>query len=199
MAEPHTSRRPAQTQPRPEVARQDHVSILHLARSAAAGDERAIGILYERRFALVYNAARAATGRDEHFCLDVVQESFLRVLRAGSALGRFRDSDHVDRWLIRIAQASALDLLRAERRRAKRERRSSQPETARDLDDAITHLNDQLSRLSPEERTLLRLRSTGMTLDAIAETVGASIGVVHGRLRRLFASLRSSHKERDHD
>jgi RNA polymerase sigma factor (sigma-70 family) len=198
MAEPPTVRGRSQAHSGVDAARDAGRSILDLARAAAAGDERAIGRLYEQRFSQVFHAARTATGRDEHFCLDVVQETFLRILRAGPALKRLNDADHVERWLVRIAQSAALDLLRSERRRARRERLAAGSAQTRTLDEAIEHLNEQLSRLSPDDRTLLRLRSTGLTLGAIAEAVGTSIGAVHGRLRRLASGIRSAGKEHDH-
>lgn len=199
MAELPTARGTIHAQKRAAAACADAESILDLARAAARGDDRAIGVLYERRFATVFQAARAATGRDEHFCLDVVQECFLRVLRAAPALARLKDADHVDRWLVRVAQSSALDLLRAEQRRSRRERLAARARPTGVLEELIARLDADLSRLSSQERDLLRLRASGLTLHGIAEMVGTTIGTVHGRLRRLTAAMRTAQREAEHE
>jgi RNA polymerase sigma factor (sigma-70 family) len=165
---------------------------LALARAAAAGDEAAIAELYESRFSVVLAAARRSSSRDEHFCLDVVQETFLRVMRSGAALDRVRDDAHAERWLVAVTQSVTLDLLRAERRRQRREHAASRQEAAAGerAPDPIDTLARQLETLCREDRELLMLRSSGMTLNRIAEVAGATIGTVHGRLRRLTQSLR---------
>ena len=56
-------------------------SIFQLTAAMAAGDEQAIETFYRAYFAWLYQKARHATGRDEAFCLDVVQEAVLRILR----------------------------------------------------------------------------------------------------------------------
>jgi RNA polymerase sigma factor (sigma-70 family) len=157
--------------------------------------------LYELRFDHVFLAAFRATGRGEDFCLDVVQETFLRVMRAGGRVGRIRDEGHADRWLIAVARSVALDLLRVERRRGRRERRAARREAemggaASGGDDTvIAALQAELDRLPSDDRELLHLRTSGMTLAAIAEIVGASVGSVHGRLRRLTGVLGRSQEE----
>jgi RNA polymerase sigma factor (sigma-70 family) len=193
MAEPNISRRPARAHPLTDAALSPGGSVLGLARSAARGDEFAIGTLYELRFDHVYAAAQRATGRDEHFCLDVVQETFLRVLRAGASLGRLNNDAHVDRWLARVTQSAALDMLRAEYRRVRRERaRSPRDEESPDpsaLSMQIAALQRELESLPDADRDLLRLRASGMTLAGIAEHVGSTIGSINGRLRRVTGSL----------
>ena len=47
----------------------------------AAGDGGAVEAFYRRYFDRLYAEARRATRRDESFCLDVVQESVLRIVR----------------------------------------------------------------------------------------------------------------------
>lgn len=166
-------------------------SVLALARGAAAGEEWAIGALYEARFDLVFVAAKRMSGRDEHFCLDVVQETFVRVMKSGGALGRLRDEGHVDRWLLAVTHSVMLDLLRGDKRRAKRERAVAGVDVARvtDRDARVVELERELAALSVEDRELLRLRSGGMTLAAIAEAVGATVGTVHGKLRRAAQAI----------
>ncbi len=196
MAEPPTATRRHAAPQRPDALSAQPstpFSILSLTRLAAAGDEPSIAHLYKARFDHVYLAARIATGRDESFCLDVVQETFLRLLRAGRLVHKLRDDAHADRWLARMAQTVALDILRAEQRRARRERIAAQVETQHATpDDTASHiasLQHELNQLTREDRELLHLRSSGMTLSSIADAVGATIGSVHGRIRRLSRSL----------
>src|SRR5689334_17106086 len=47
----------------------------------AAGDGGAVESFYRRYFDRLYAEARRATRRDESFCLDVVQEAVLRIVR----------------------------------------------------------------------------------------------------------------------
>src|SRR3954464_2660020 len=63
------------------VARAAKVDIASLTASLAAGDRAAVEAFYRRYFELLFRAARRAAGRDEAFCLDVVQEAVLRVIR----------------------------------------------------------------------------------------------------------------------
>lgn len=165
--------------------------VLGLARGAATGDEAAIGALYEARFDLVFGAALRMSGRDEHFCLDVVQETFVRVMKSGAALGRLRDEGHVDRWLLAVTHSVMLDLLRGEKRRTRRERTvaGGNVATVSEGDARVAELEREIAALSAEDRELLRMRSGGMTLAAIAEAVGATVGTVHGKLRRAARAL----------
>jgi len=93
-------------------------SLLQLTGAMAAGDEQAVEEFYRAYFPWLYQKARRATGRDEAFCLDVVQESVLRILRCVrpvEAEGPFRA------WLRLVVQSTAYDLLKSESRRARRE------------------------------------------------------------------------------
>lgn len=56
-------------------------SPLQLTRGMAAGDERTIEDFYRRYFDWLYRKARCATGRNEAFCLDIVQDAVLRIVR----------------------------------------------------------------------------------------------------------------------
>ncbi|HMN39927.1 MAG TPA: sigma-70 family RNA polymerase sigma factor [Phycisphaerales bacterium] len=204
MAEPPmaTARSAAPARPGNATASAAGTSpILDLLRQSGRGEGRAIGRVYELRFDRVFLAARRATGRGEDFCLDVVQETFLRVLRSGSQTRRLRDEDHAERWLAAVTRSVALDLLRAEQRRERRERGAARGESASTgrgpPDSLIASLEHELRQLPAEDRELLHLRATGMTLAGIAEFVGSTIGSVHGRLRRLTGTL-ASRKDEHH-
>jgi RNA polymerase sigma factor (sigma-70 family) len=164
---------------------------LQIARAAAAGDTNAIGVFYEARFDLVFGAAKRVSGRDEHFCLDVVQETFVRVMRSRAALARLADEEHVDRWLLAVTQSVTLDLLRGERRRMKRERDVAGRKVTADAgaNKRIAEIERELAALPAVDRDLLMMRSSGMTIGAIAEAVGATVGSVQGKLRRAARAI----------
>ncbi|QKK08214.1 MAG: hypothetical protein HND58_08515 [Planctomycetota bacterium] len=86
------------------------------------GDTAAFGTIYERWFDRALSAAHRLTGRDESFCLDVVQDAMLRAARRLPALPH---EAALGAWLCRAVHRAALDRLRAEKRRAARERSSA--------------------------------------------------------------------------
>ena len=84
----------------------------------AAGDSRAVEAFYRQYFDWIFGQARRVSGRDESFCLDVVQESVLRVIRTVRPIG---SEGQFRAWLQLVVRTTALDLMRSERRRGKRE------------------------------------------------------------------------------
>src|SRR5438874_1612657 len=84
----------------------------------AAGDEDAIESFYRRYFDWLYAQARRTTRRDESFCLDVVQDAVLRIVRTIRAV---KTENQFRAWLRLVVQTTALDRLRAERRRRSHE------------------------------------------------------------------------------
>jgi RNA polymerase sigma factor (sigma-70 family) len=93
-----------------------------LTRDIASGNPEAFAQLYRARFDEMYRWARRATGRDEAFCLDVVQDAMMRIIRSLKPL----QSERQLRGYLRAAtQSCALDRLRSERRRRERERRAA--------------------------------------------------------------------------
>jgi RNA polymerase sigma factor (sigma-70 family) len=163
-----------------------------LTRGMAAGDARAIEEFYRRYFDLLYTQARRVTRRDEAFCLDVVQEAVLKVVR----LVRTVNSEvQLTAWLRLVVRTTAYDLSKAERRRQARQAAAvtavSVKPTGGD-DELIEQLRGEIARLDPELARLIELRFTQrLTLGRIAGMLGLSIGTVDGRLRRVLKKLRS--------
>lgn len=171
-----------------------------LTGAVGRGDAAAFAAFYEAWFGRVYAAARALTKRDEAFCLDVVQEAMLRVARKMRAMETERD---VERWMNRVVHTTALDLLRREARRTRRERaHGSAPagnagsEDAAELTERIAWLRARISELPREDAALLGLRvMRGRTLESAGAAVGVSGDAAHGRVRRAVARLRAIAKE----
>ncbi|VAX37779.1 hypothetical protein MNBD_PLANCTO03-2136 [hydrothermal vent metagenome] len=164
-----------------------------LTRATARGDTRAFGVLYARWFDHAYATARRLTGRDEAFCLDVVQEAMLKAARRIPTLP---NEAAMSAWLCTVVHRAALDALRSERRRLVREHRAH-PHTAHtartttDLDDRIAWLRERLGELSVQDRSLLAARFVrGRTLAQAGEEAGLTGDAVHGRVRRILHRLR---------
>ncbi len=166
----------------------------------AAGDERAFATFYELWFDRLLAMARAATRRDEAFCLDVVHDCMLRVVRRLPALS---SEAAVAAWLMRALLRGAVDRLRQEARRARREA-SAAAEQASAVTDLETDLlareervwlRARLDELPTADRALLLARfDDGLTLDAVGQTVGVTGDAAHGRIRRLLLRLRAAAK-----
>lgn len=164
-----------------------------LTRAVAAGEPRAVAQLYETRFDVVLSVAKKA-GFDEQRAMDVVQDTFMKAVRAMPSIA---SDGALDAWLRRIALRTALDHLRAERRRSAREHASAKA-PANDQDERISALREELGAMKRSTIELLQLRyQGGLTLDAIARRIGSTTGAVDGRLRRAAALLRSKLSEDD--
>ena len=169
-------------------------TIHNLTAALAAGDPAAVEAFYRRYFDALYTQARRATGRDEAFCLDVVQESVLRVIRSVRAAhteAQFRA------WLKLVVQTTAYDLLRGESRRQKRELAMATVPAAVEADGASTDeermqwLRAQIGAMDEQIVRMIEMRfERQWTLGRIAEALGLTIGTIDGRLRRALADLR---------
>ncbi|HXE52941.1 MAG TPA: sigma-70 family RNA polymerase sigma factor [Tepidisphaeraceae bacterium] len=173
-----------------------------LTAAMAAGDPRAVEAFYVQYFDLMYRHACNITRRDEAFCLDVVQDAVLRVIRTVRAV----DSEaQLASWLRLVTQTAAYDLLKAESRRKRRETvvALTAPATGGPAEDGPDEdptgwLREQIASLDPQIARLIELRyEGGWTLTRIAEAVGLSVGTVDGRLRRALRELRSRVKRCD--
>ena len=170
----------------------------------ASGDPDAFARFYELWFDRVYAIARRATGRDEAFCLDIVQESFMKMI---AKMKRIDSDAALGVWIKRVVTRTALDAMRAERRRTRREGvkgeagpsafdAPGEPRGGGSDADRLGWLETELARLEREEADMLLARHRfGWTLKAIGDAFGLSPGAVDGRLSRIVARLR----ERAHE
>lgn len=166
-----------------------------LTAAMARGEPSAIDTFYRRHFDTMLAHAQQFTRRDEHFCLDVVQDATLKVVRS---VRRMQDEKHLRRWLRRVVASTAIDRLRAEQRRALREQHggvsgSDDPAEAAALAEQIAELDRRLARLDATGRRLLHWRfAQGLTLADIGRRLGLGPGAVDGRLRRTLTRLQRS-------
>lgn len=175
----------------------------HLLDSLARGDHAALSALYDAWFPRALGLARTMTRRDEAFCLDVVQETFVRVIDHAPRLANLAGTDDLDRWMAAVVRSAAIDLLRRDLRRAARETLSQHRTSSerRDQPHASTHeIQSLIAALHPDDQELLMLRfGRGTTLDGAARAVGTSLGAAYGRIRRALQKLRNSLHEVDHE
>jgi RNA polymerase sigma-70 factor (ECF subfamily) len=166
-----------------------------LTAAIARGDAAAFGEFYDLWFDRLVALARRLTRRDEAFCLDVAQDVMLRAARTMRALP---DGSAVEHWLLRAASQVAVDHVRAERRRSRREQAAARVESAREedalerreLSEAVVAALDAL----PEaDRTLLRARFfEDRTLDGAGAVLGLTGDAAHGRIRRILSRWRDA-------
>ncbi len=171
-----------------------------LTAAIASGDTEGFAQFFGLWFEWMRREAARATGRDEAFCLDVVQDSMMRVIRSMKPMPT---DDDLRRWLGVVVRSCAYDRLRREARARDRQRRAAPgptPEHDPELDGRIHWLEHQLQSMGSFNTELLLMRYRfGWTLQQIANTVGLKPGAVDGRLRRLIGVLRRRAREQCDD
>lgn len=159
----------------------------------AAGDGAALGEIFELLFDDLVEQIRRDTRRDEHFAADAVQDAFVKAIRG---IPIMQHETEVRAWFRRVALRSAIDRVRAEKRRGRRERTAANsslskptPAGAEELDvlQARLRLLDQDSAYLVDARVRF-----GWTLERIGRSFGLRPGAVDGRLRRVFTQLREA-------
>lgn len=155
----------------------------------ARGDREAFAVFYGATFDDALADARRLTGRDEAFCLDAVQDAYLRAARSLPAM----DSWPACRaWLKRATASSAIDRIRADAARSRREA-SAHPQDRRESDH-LEQLHALLARFEGQidERQWHALRlhvGQGLPLSAVGRAMSLSRHAVHGLVRRGLATL----------
>jgi RNA polymerase sigma factor (sigma-70 family) len=168
-----------------------------LTTALAAGDVGAVERFYRQYFDYLYAQARRATRRDESFCLDVVQDAVLRVIRNVRPV---RSEPALRAWLRLVVQTVAWDRLRADRRRRRHEHEAAAARTAVVATDENENgggdatvqawLRGEIAKLDPQIVQLIELRfGRRMTLARIGAMLGVSTGTIDGRLRRALRQL----------
>ncbi len=161
-----------------------------LTRAVAQGDVAAFETLYRQWFPRVLALSMAATGRDESFCLDVTQET---MLKAAKSIPILDAEPQLVAWFSKVALRLALDSMKADARRRRREQNivpaASRPDSP---DPRLAWLREHLHTFPLHDYELLMQRlAGGATLAAAGRSVGFSADVAHGRVRRALARLRA--------
>ncbi|CAA9399602.1 MAG: RNA polymerase ECF-type sigma factor [uncultured Rubrobacteraceae bacterium] len=165
-----------------------------LVRRVAAGDERAMGGLYDRYAGLVYGTGVSYLG-DRGQAEDLVQDVFVSVWRYA---GRFDPSRaRFSTWIYRITRNRATDLIRRRKARVRTVGMDLPPEPedpdpsgslSRGFDVAAA-----LARLSPTHREVLVLSYfEGLSQREISTRTGTPLGTVKSRTTAAMRALREA-------
>ncbi len=170
---------------------------LTITRKIREGNTEAFAICYENFFDLVYLEVHRATGSDEATCLDLVQETFLKIIRCVKPI---ESEAQMAAWTRAVARSTSYDWLRAQSRRNQLHRRYGAQQNDEDqtgkkdrLETAerLVWLQAQIEELSPDLRRMVALRyRLGWSLARIAKSFGLTTGAVDGRLRRAIEKIR---------
>ncbi len=167
-----------------------------LTSAVASGDTEAFAHLYNDWFDRMYAEAQRTSGRDEDFCLDIVQDAMMRVIKS---LKPLETEAALRKWLRLTVQSCAYDRFRSEARRRRREEAvASSPVEADDddLDERLAWLKSELEKTDEKSRSLLIMRHRfGWTLAQIGSVLGMKTGAVDGRIRRILAAMRQRAQE----
>lgn len=159
-----------------------------LCRAIRASDDASFSLFYERHFDLLFAMTRTFTRRDESYCLDIVHDTMLRVIRSIPELSTWNE---VHAWLRRTMISCVIDRARKDARRERRESRAAASEIELAPHAELAWLRDRLRELGAEDQALIVMRfGHGATLESIATLERTTLGVIQGRLRRALAQLR---------
>lgn len=187
-------------------------AVRELTSAIASGDPEALSRFHHEWFDFALHEARRCTGRsrDEHFCLDAVQETMLRVIKRMKPL----DSEAaLAAWLRTAVRSACVDLLRKELRMRRRERAlaAERPEAdsneaskrSHETQETLAWLRQELAQVEPVSASALDMRyRLNFTLARIGQALHMRSGAVDGRINRSLAQLRAaapSSEEDTHD
>jgi RNA polymerase sigma-70 factor (ECF subfamily) len=179
----------------------------------AAGDELALGAVYDRHATLIYGTVLRFL-RDSYATEEIVQDTFLIAWRRSDRYAP--DAGSLAGWLLRIARNRAIDRLRARARRpvavqlsaygdddAGREldaRAAATPGAADTEPEVVVArrwtgsvVRTALSEMpGPERRAIELAYDEGLSQAEIATRLGWPLGTVKSRTRRALAALRTA-------
>ena len=169
----------------------------------AAGDERALGALYDRHARTAYALALAVVG-ERADAEEVVADAFSQAWRSAADYDPLRGS--VAGWLTTIARARALDLVRRRGRRGRAYRRAAQaadgelaapvalpepPDRRIERAEAGDLVRRALAALPDPQRRVIELAYFGgLSHSEIAAELAEPLGTVKTRMRAGLEKLR---------
>ncbi len=160
-------------------------------RRCAAGDQRALGALYDETSRLVYSVALrilSETADAEEVTLDV----YAQVWRSADSYNRSRGS--VASWLAMMTRSRSIDRLRSQANRNYMEQPIPEkaqfispepgPEQETEWGRQIARVRSAVDSLPPEQRSALQLAVfSGMSHSELAEALQQPLGTVKSRVR----------------
>ena len=181
-------------------------AVAAIVQRLAAGDEAALAELYDRHGRLAYSLACSIVA-DPSDAEEVVADAFAQVWRNAASFDSQRGGALA--WLATIVRTRALDLLRAQRRRARVVERvatladddgragvapsSDSPERGIEQSEARVLVQRSLAELPPPQRRVIELAYYGgLSQSEIAEQLAEPLGTVKTRMRAGMEKLRQS-------
>ena len=171
-----------------------------LVRRMAAGEEQALGALYDRWYPLVHGVVSRLV-RQPNEVEDVVEETFWQAWRQASRFDPARGA--VQTWLLTIARSRALDRVRSLRRRREdplegddgvdvvQQVAEGDPGLDAEASERRRIVVAALNDLPAEQREALELGYFGgLSQSEIAERTGQPLGTVKTRMRLAMQKLR---------
>jgi RNA polymerase sigma-70 factor (ECF subfamily) len=164
-----------------------------LMRRIAAGDARAFAAVYDRHAAAAFGLARSmlAPAAAE----EVVQECFLALWRAPAYRA---ERGSLRTFLLTVVRNRAIDVLRADGRRAAAPAQQEETADVVSIDEAVERREDAralrtaLAVLPEPQREAIALAYLGgLTQLEIATRLGVPVGTVKGRIRLGLRRLRT--------
>jgi RNA polymerase sigma factor (sigma-70 family) len=188
----HAGQTPLRTESASEATGDCHWA--DLSRRIATGDSAAFEQFFEAYFQFTFDTARQATGRDTQTCLDIVQESMLKLMRCLKPLD---GQNELNAFVRVVTRSVAYDWLRKETRRQRAVTRM-ETQTSTDGDqqsfadeEQLLWLEEQLQSLDPQLKQIIDWRYRwGWTLQTIASKLGLQPGAVDGRIQRALKKIR---------
>ena len=173
------------------MSRHDHLMEAEaLAEYAASGSERAFRRVVEAWLPLVMGTALSRTGGRRALSEDITQLVFIDLARQARSLRGAMLSG----WLYKHTCFTAAKELRAERRRARRERIAAR-EAPVAVEAGTGKLDDLLLDLGERDRETLLLRHVeGRSHDEVAEVLGITRAAAQKRAERALERLRQSYR-----
>jgi RNA polymerase sigma-70 factor (ECF subfamily) len=177
-----------------------------LVERIAAGDERALGALYDRHGGTAYSLALAIVG-ERADAEEVVVDAFGQAWRTAGQFDPARGS--VAAWLATITRARALDLVRARGRRARILTRAARESTeglatplaaagddpgmSVEREETRRLVEQSLDELPEAQRRVIELAYfAGLTQTEIAAELREPLGTIKTRMRAGMEKLRGS-------
>ena len=166
---------------------------------AGRGDHDAFAVLVRASVARLEAIARLIL-RDHELARDAVQDAYVRAWRD---LPRLRDPDRFDAWIYRLTVNACYDAVRRRRRRPiEVDIVPALPPFVTDHSSLVADrdlLERGFRRLGTDQRAVLVLHYyVGLSVPAMAETLGIPLGTAQSRLGRALAAMRRS-IEGDHE
>ncbi len=173
-------------------------SLEHLLKDVAAGDQVALGHLYDSTCRRVFGLVLSIL-RDHHAAQEVTLDVYFRVWEQARRFDPSRGSAAT--WLLTLAHHQAIDRLRSRRRQSLRELplepefdlpdpRPGPEEESRDADSARRVRLALQSIPHEQRRAIVAAYFGGLSHSEVAAALGQPLGTVKTRIRTGMAALR---------